>query len=1089
MATRMSTPVLPDWVPRTDLTRPSAEQLTNAENRNQSLTYAGPNEVIPVVWGEQIVGGPIIAGPYVNGSQLVWAVAISWAGAYGIERIEDCRVGETISTFGAISNVNTGATASNSGVSVRVFDGRQTLPYSTLTSAIPGFDDDFHGIAYAILTCSVSGFSSLPQVTFRVKGRKCFDPRVASWEPFEFPIEPNDVLPFSPSSVLIGGDGGLAYTADVGAWAWAQQDVLFGESNILSVGLSGGNYIVVGEDGKVSSAADPVSAWTARISNVAPETIRAVSRIANTTTLLGGDNGAAATGASSGTSWTARSPAGLDDHNILAVAAPNNRYCVAGEGGFYMSGSSTTNWTVRDIGFGDAAIRQLIHMTGTAQNVNATYPLLALGDGGTVAYSVDGDNFEAVEAGFGTENIVKAVWADGYVFALGENGTIRYTASGRDWFGIPVLPNMRPVKLFYAHGWLYVLDSLGRARTIEVVKLVEGEFTENPVLHMRDFVTDPDIGMGSELYGFEAAADIADSLYSGIPRSRSGLAIQDPMTEEDALALFAQYAEVLWSYEGEGVRIIPDAPVDEVHPIPVEQIRQGSIRMYTVGLEQIPTEIRLMFTDRNDGGIWFSKPAVASVPEHEIAGLPTTPSSVPMPGVFNRLQAERMVYQRLQRLQTPGRIEWQMTAPGMKYQAGDVVRLPNVMGLQDIDVRLTSQPSMVSPMTYQMSGEIYRESNYPLGAEGIAVPEGALLIWRGGATLPIGWAAVNLGDRIIREGAPGNAGSSLTLSHSVSTTTAGAHVGTRSTEMVWQFVIEPDGSPFLTYPVPPYFYVGLSGTPSPTQGHSHSFSGSVAAEQTVPRRAFRWIRRVDPAALMAPGICFLGADDLTNLRVVESNVRNTFLSGSNNAQEKALAYNATVFRSLGHANHGHNEQEYGRRNNDPRSSTQHTRTVHMGQRTASPAHEAAIFFKSTLRSIAMAMFESLGDAALPEGAIVGWDTGTIPEGWALCDGTNGTVDLSERFIYIAAKESAGAEHGSENLCTISAHAGGWVPDHNHVTPYTGHTTDQPYRSPANNPYHNNSEGGHDHSVVTPGKTQAIDNILRYQLRFIQYIGS
>jgi microcystin-dependent protein len=50
------------------------------------------------------------------------------------------------------------------------------------------------------------------------------------------------------------------------------------------------------------------------------------------------------------------------------------------------------------------------------------------------------------------------------------------------------------------------------------------------------------------------------------------------------------------------------------------------------------------------------------------------------------------------------------------------------------------------------------------------------------------------------------------------------------------------------------------------------------------------------------------------------------------------------------------------------------------------------------------------DALVPLGAILMWSgpIATIPNGWLLCDGTNGTPDLRDRFIIGARQDDAGA---------------------------------------------------------------------------------
>jgi hypothetical protein len=94
-------------------------------------------------------------------------------------------------------------------------------------------------------------------------------------------------------------------------------------------------------------------------------------------------------------------------------------------------------------------------------------------------------------------------------------------------------------------------------------------------------------------------------------------------------------------------------------------------------------------------------------------------------------------------------------------------------------------------------------------------------------------------------------------------------------------------------------------------------------------------------------------------------------------------------------------------------------------------------------------------AILPHGVIVMWSgtLATIPSGWALCDGTNGTPDLRDRFIYgCSTGQNPGptggvVSHshtvdvppcttgvGSTKLTNVSTLGGAWVShwDHTHI---------------------------------------------------------
>lgn len=65
---------------------------------------------------------------------------------------------------------------------------------------------------------------------------------------------------------------------------------------------------------------------------------------------------------------------------------------------------------------------------------------------------------------------------------------------------------------------------------------------------------------------------------------------------------------------------------------------------------------------------------------------------------------------------------------------------------------------------------------------------------------------------------------------------------------------------------------------------------------------------------------------------------------------------------------------------------------------------------------------------IPKNGIVMWsgDATTIPTGWQLCDGTNGTPDLRDRFV--RGSQAPGATGGS-NAVLLSA---GSMPEHGHT---------------------------------------------------------
>jgi len=121
------------------------------------------------------------------------------------------------------------------------------------------------------------------------------------------------------------------------------------------------------------------------------------------------------------------------------------------------------------------------------------------------------------------------------------------------------------------------------------------------------------------------------------------------------------------------------------------------------------------------------------------------------------------------------------------------------------------------------------------------------------------------------------------------------------------------------------------------------------------------------------------------------------------------------------------------------------------------------------------------DKLLPTGAIIMWSGAItdIPMGWVLCDGTNGTPDLRNRFIVGAGdKYDIGATGGEDtHVLTIAE-----MPAHNHTgsTNSTGahtHTVrggtgtsdhTYPHFSSAGTGYTSStsSAGAHSHTVIT-----------------------
>lgn len=98
---------------------------------------------------------------------------------------------------------------------------------------------------------------------------------------------------------------------------------------------------------------------------------------------------------------------------------------------------------------------------------------------------------------------------------------------------------------------------------------------------------------------------------------------------------------------------------------------------------------------------------------------------------------------------------------------------------------------------------------------------------------------------------------------------------------------------------------------------------------------------------------------------------------------------------------------------------------------------------------------SIQTAAIPAGAIVVWNglISSIPTGWSLCNGTNGTPDLRDRFIVGSGSTYSLGDTGGFNTVTLTSPQ---IPAHTHPAPasVTGVSTHAHPRSTGTDGLHN-----------------------------------
>lgn len=624
------------------------------------------------------------------------------------------------------------------------------------------------------------------------------------------------------------------------------------------------------------------------------------------------------------------------------------------------------------------------------------------------------------------------------------------------------------------------IEAVVRGRKVYDPRTTTTAWTENPGLCLSDFLQSTLYGPGMTVYGTDAVADRCDTVIGGAEvRCKMGLTLKDPQPLESIVDLLATYAECLWSYDADGVLIVPDAPVDTPQfTLTTADIVEGSLQLRGQDLSSVPTSVTVTGRQSSGGADqWPEFTATQSLPGVDTGDIADIRSDVVLHGLRRESEGNRKALQRLRRLGYPGRYAWQAFDDGIKFQRGDVGTLPDTRGMTDRWVRILSI-EMIAAGIYQITAEQYNANMYSDDYEPgstATVPVGGILPYRG-ASIPAGWERFAdadgkylMGGTDLTHGDTG--GADTVAGWSGDTSNGGGHSGTKGMK-----VYGTKGANSGSWYEIPYSQF----TPPQAGSHKHGITVGQSATLTPHGRKMQWIKKTGTPGNIPVSAGVLADGELISsaLTAVSDYLGRLAMSDAAGANYGNNAATASVTISPADDDHDHASTFYERSlSGDLSGPYENTYDYERGGQIHDHDGTAEITYTPNVKRAKLVHYEATAETLVEPGDIIGFDPAeTLPAGWYLCDGTNGTPDLTDFFIEFSSVSNAGDTAGN-NTASYIGYTG-------YDSPHDHRGEDRGYYKPYTEWWHGNSVN---HRHLISGSRSFTPPY--YKMMFIQYTGA
>jgi len=220
---------------------------------------------------------------------------------------------------------------------------------------------------------------------------------------------------------VIVGENGKMSTATDPTGTWAAQTSSFDTTNIYDVAYDGStNYVAVGATGKLATATDPTGTWTQRTSSFETDLIYGVAYDGSTTWVAVGTTGTLATATDPTGTWTQRTSSFDTTHiNGVAYDGASTWVAVGSAGTLATAADPTGTWTQRSGQFSGSDVEAVAYGNGV---------WVIVGDDGKLSTSTSPTGtWTARTSSFESSKIFGVAYGNGVWVAVSASGKVATT--------------------------------------------------------------------------------------------------------------------------------------------------------------------------------------------------------------------------------------------------------------------------------------------------------------------------------------------------------------------------------------------------------------------------------------------------------------------------------------------------------------------------------------------------------------------------------------------------------------------------------------------------------------------------------------